>query len=122
MKIEEIIRTCADERLADAAVSSIGRSFAVEMRVAADRYGMSLGGFTAFAVNRFARLGDEREMRAVLNAMSDAQEPLLAGLRHILCTTLASSVSEEARPSRDPIANLPAAICTTKAHCHRRPY
>lgn len=119
MKIEEIIRTCASEQVAAAAVSSIGRAFSTEVRVVADRYGMSTGGFTAFAVERFARLGDEREMRSVLGVMAQAQEPVLAGLHRILCITLASGVPSGERRTRDRAVRLPSSVCTMDADRRR---
>ena len=88
MLIEEIVRTCVNESVAQAAVASIGRRFAGDVAEAATVNGMTVGGFTALSVQRFARQGDEGELRSVVAAMSNSQEPLLAGLHRILCATL----------------------------------
>ena len=88
MLIEEIVRTCVNESVAQAAVASIGRRFAGDVAAAATVSGMTVGGFTAYSVDRFARQGDEGQLRSVVAAMNNAQEPLLAGLHHILCATL----------------------------------
>ena len=88
MLIEEIVRTCVNEDVAQAAVASIGRRFAGDVADAATNSGMTVGGFTALSVQRFARQGDEGELRSVVAAMSNSQEPLLAGLYRILCSTL----------------------------------
>ena len=106
MRIEEIIRTCSNEQVATAAVSSIGRNFSVEIRRVADAYGMSLGEFTGFAVERFARKGDESEMRAVRAAMALSQEPVLAGLKRILCIALALGAPREVRTLIGPMLPL----------------
>ena len=115
MKIEEIIRTCASDDVAAAAVSSIGPAFSMEVCAVADFYGMSVGGFTAFAVDRFAHLGDEREMRSVLSAMAQAQEPVLAGLHRILCVTLAS----HGRNTLDLVKHLPPSVWMLNTEARR---
>ena len=110
MQIEEIIRTCTNEQVASAAVGSIGRGFDQEIRQAAEAYGMSLGAFTTFSVERFARKGDESEMSAVRAAMKTSQEPILAGLRRILCIALAAGMPREHRaPDKTPL--VPDRVC-----------
>lgn len=96
MLVEEIVRTCVHESVAQAAVASIGPRFAHDVAEAATINGMSVGSFAALSVRRFASHGDEGELRSVVAAMSNAQEPLLAGLHRILCATL----GELAAPSR----------------------
>ncbi len=88
MLVEEIVRTCVNESVAQAAVASIGRRFADDVAEAATINGMSVGGFAALSVRRFAHQGDEGELRSVVAAMDKSQEPLLAGLHRILCATL----------------------------------
>ena len=90
MLIRKIIRTCANESVAQAAVASIGRRFAGDVRDTADSNGMTVGGFTALSIKRFVRKGDEAELRLVVAAMDKAQEPILAGLRRIMCSELAA--------------------------------
>ena len=93
MLVEEIVRTCANENVAQAAVASIGRRFAGDVAEAATVNGMTVGDFTARSVQRFARQGNEGELRSVIAAMSKSQEPLLAGLHRILCATLAGNAA-----------------------------
>jgi len=102
MLIEEIIRSCRSESVAQAAVASIGPRFARDVAAAAEARGMSVGGFTALSVDRFASLGDEGEMRAVLAAMDEAQEPVLAGLHRILSIRLTNGIDvrRPVRPDR----------------------
>ena len=88
MLIDEIVRTCVNESVAQAAVASIGHRFAGDVAEAATVNGMSVGDFTARSVARFARQGDEGELRSVVAAMNNSQAPLLAGLHRILCATL----------------------------------
>lgn len=111
MLIEEIIRSCANERVACAAVASIGRGFSREMHEAAEIYGMSVGGFTALSVERFACHGDEGEMRSVRAAMEKSQEPILAGLHRILCIMRASALWSGAKRPRERLSRMAAQLC-----------
>ena len=88
MQIEEIIRSCRSESVAQAAVASLGPCFARDFAVAARSHGMSVGGYASFSVETFARRGDEQQMRAVRAAMTEAQQPVLAGLERILARRL----------------------------------
>ena len=111
MLIEEIIRSCSNERVAAAAVASLGLRFACGIRDAAEAYGMSVGEFAALSVGRFARHGDEAEMRSVLVAMEDAQEPILAGLHRILSIMLAAGVPSIERRRRERGPRIAAQFC-----------
>ena len=119
MLIEEIIRSCANPSVAHAAVASIGRGFAKNIAVAASTYGMDTGAFVTLSVERFARHGDESELRAVRAAMDDAQEPLLAGLHRILCIMLAAGISSGETRTRTSVPRVAAALCAMEADTRR---
>jgi hypothetical protein len=101
MLIEEILRSCVHERVAQVAAASIGSKFYAEIEEIAASYGMTPGGFVALSVQRFARHGDEAELRAVRTAMTGAQEPILAGLHCILCIMLASGIPSDSIRRRE---------------------
>jgi hypothetical protein len=109
MQIEEIIRSCAHQGVAQVAVQCIGRKFHAEVEEAARAFGMSTGAFAALSVERFARHGDEAEIRAVRAAMDHAQEPILAGLHRILCIMLAAGAQSGSERRRDRAPRLQAA-------------
>lgn len=115
MLIEEIVRSCANDRVAEAAVASIGRKFLAEVAVRAAAYDMTIGGFTALSVQRFLRHGDEAELRSVVAAMHKSQEPLLAGLHRILCVMLASGGLAGERRTRDRMPRITAQLCAIEA-------
>jgi hypothetical protein len=120
MLIQEIVRSCLNESVAEAAVVSIGRSFSSKIAEVAAAYGMNIGAFTALSVDRFARHGDEGELRSVLAAMNASQEPVLAGLHRILCIMLAAGVpSGEGRP-RHRMPKLTAQVCMMDVETSRR--
>ena len=75
--------------MAQAAVASLGPHFARDIADAAQSHGMSVGSYTSHSVQKFARRGDEQQMRAVRAAMTEAQQPVLAGLERILALRLA---------------------------------
>ncbi|MDR3462221.1 MAG: hypothetical protein P4L76_07900 [Beijerinckiaceae bacterium] len=109
MLIEEIVRSCVHESVARVAVASIGSKFYAEIEEVAASYGMTLGGFVALSVQRFARHGDEAELRAVRLAMTGAQEPILAGLHRILCIMLAAGIPSDSVRRRERRPRLRAA-------------
>ena len=115
MQIEEIVRSCANDRVAEAAVASIGRKFLAEVLVQATAYDMSIGGFTALSVRRFLSHGDEGEMRSVADAMRNSQEPVLSGLHRILCVMLASGGPRGERRKLDRMPRITAQLCAIEA-------
>ena len=82
--IAEIIHTCSHERVAQAAVASVGSDFASKVGAQAGACGLSIGAFTARAVREFEKHVGEPEKQALRAIMDRADQPLLIGLRHIL--------------------------------------
>jgi hypothetical protein len=119
MLIEEIVRSCANGKVAHAAVASIGRNFLAQVSDRAAAYDMSVGAFTTLSVDRFLHHGDEGELRMVRDAMSGSQEPVLAGLHRILCITLASGGRTEERRRRDRMPRMTAGLCAMEADTRR---
>ena len=84
VSVDEIIHTCSNERVAQAAVASIGFVFALRVKSTADVYGLSIGAFAARVVCEFGRVADEYERKVVRGAMERSQQPILCGLKTIL--------------------------------------
>jgi hypothetical protein len=82
--IAEIIHTCSHEKVAQAAVASMGSGFAGKVGVTAGANGLSIGAFTARAVREFEKIGGEQEKQALRHAMNGSDQPILAGLQYIL--------------------------------------
>jgi hypothetical protein len=82
--IAEIIHTCSHEKVAQAAVASMGSGFAGKVEITAGASGLSIGAFAARAVREFEKIGGEREKHALRQAMNGSDQPILAGLQHIL--------------------------------------
>ena len=82
--IAEIIHTCSHEKVAQAAVSSMGSAFAGKVGMSAGACGLSIGAFTARAVLEFDASSGEAERQAIRTAMDGADQPILTGLQLIL--------------------------------------
>lgn len=92
--IAEIIHTCSNEKVAHAAVASMGSDFASKVGATAGTYGLSIGAFTARAVLHFEKIGGEQEKQALRAAMDGSDQPILSGLQHILQPVIESDGSE----------------------------
>src|SRR5262249_19024781 len=82
--IAEIIHTCSHEKVAQAAVVSMGSAFAGKVGMSAGACGLSIGAFTARAVREFDESSGETERQAIRKAMDGADQPILTGLQLIL--------------------------------------
>ncbi|WP_051953339.1 hypothetical protein [Methylocapsa aurea] len=82
--IAEIVHTCSNEKVAQAAVASIGSDFAGKVGATASAHGMSVGAFTAHTVLQFDRIRGEQQRKAIHEAMRGSDQPILSGLQHIL--------------------------------------
>jgi hypothetical protein len=82
--IAEIIHTCSHEKVAHAAVASMGSAFARKVGATAGARGLSIGAFTARVVREFDEFSGEADRQAIRKAMDRSDQPILAGLQHIL--------------------------------------
>lgn len=108
VSIEEIVHTCSNEKVAQAAVASLGLAFATRVRNEAESHGVTTGAYVARVVREFGQAADADERRAVHRAMEKADQPILAGLRFILEGRLRSAqgASYQQWPMRSP-SSLP---------------
>jgi hypothetical protein len=84
MLVRDLIHSCSNELVAQAALSCIGGRFAERVRVAAQEKGMSAGRFVACIIREFARQADENVREALRERISGDDQPLLKGLRAVL--------------------------------------
>lgn len=82
--IAEIIHTCSHEKVAHAAVVSMGSAFAGKVGATAGANGLSIGAFTVRVVREFEKIGGEQEKQALRQVMDGSDQPILAGLQRIL--------------------------------------
>ncbi len=84
MLVADLIHSCSNEMVAQAALSCIGGRFAERVRVAAHQKGMSVGRFVAAVVRDFSRRADESVREALRERITGDDQPLLMGLRAVL--------------------------------------
>ena len=84
MIYSEIVRTCTNSHVAEAAVQSLGGQIALSLSEDADRVAMTRGDYAAKLVRDFAKTADASERGRVLAATQGSQHPILSGLRYIL--------------------------------------
>jgi hypothetical protein len=99
----EIIRTCSYEKVAEAAVLSIGVSFRQRMSLLAATNGQSTGAYVAALVRRFEEEAGPREMHALGLAIAGADMPVLAGLRWVVETMIDDDRMADGR-RRSPVS------------------
>lgn len=103
MVIVDLINSCSNDKVAQAALACIGGGFAERVRSAAGEKGLSVGRFVVLAVRDFARRSDEATQEALRAKVARDDQPLLRGLREVL----------EAALERDPFfVNGDAMACT----------
>ena len=84
MLIREIMTSCSNDSVAQAALASIGGAFAARIEARADGQGLRAGQLAAEAVRQFSAGALARDIEGLRTAISGHDQPVLAGLRHIL--------------------------------------
>lgn len=92
MLIADMIHSCSNDKVAQAALACIGGLFAERVTDVAKKNGLSAGRFVAIVVRDFARRADMEAHAALQSHMSRADTPLLHGLRQLLEPALESGV------------------------------
>ncbi len=84
MLVADLIHSCSNEMVAQAALMCIGGRFAERVRVAAQEKGLSVGRFVSVVVRDFARRADDNVRDALRERITGDDQPLLKGLRAVL--------------------------------------
>lgn len=92
MLVTDLIHSCSNEMVAQAALSCIGGRFAERVRSAAHEKGMNVGRFVSVVVRDFARRSDESVREALRERITGDDQPLLTGLRAVLELALQEGV------------------------------
>ncbi len=117
MLVADILNSCANDRVAAAAVASIGGEFAARLRAMARQHGTSVGNLAATLVQRFASHATERDWRRVTLKMSGSDLPLLCGFRAIVENRLDRVAIDLAAEdsSADAFGDVPAYLAGRQA-------
>jgi hypothetical protein len=84
MLVADLIHSCSNEKVAQAAVACIGGQFADRVRRVASKRGLAVGGFVAAVVRTFALRANEEARAALTTSVAGSDQPLLSGLRHVI--------------------------------------
>ncbi len=84
MIYHEIVHTCSNSYVADAAVVSIGGEIAKALADDANRHGTTRGDYAARLVREFASRASACDQRGVVAAARGSDVPVLSGLLYIL--------------------------------------
>ncbi|QGM45935.1 hypothetical protein [Methylocystis heyeri] len=93
MLIADLIHSCSNANVAEAAVCCIGGSFAERVAAVAVKNGMNVGRFVAAIVRDFGRRANDEAIDALRRQISGTDQPLLHGLVHVLEPVLHEGVS-----------------------------
>ena len=88
MRLREVVHTCSNEKVAEAALISLGSAFARTVAVAAARRSVSQGRFVADMARDFERHAGTCVWAQAEQAMRGADQPVLVGLYVILAQGL----------------------------------
>lgn len=94
----EIIRSCSHEKVAEAAVISIGSAFRDRVALLAAASNMLPGVFVASLVRRFADEATDAENDGLSRVIAGSDMPILEGLRWIVETMIDSTRGGGPRP------------------------
>ena len=103
MLVSEIVTSCSNDKVAAAALASIGGPFAARVVAHAQSEGLEVGCLAAAMVHRFAQNATARDWQALRSSIAGTDQPILSGLRHILEAGLrAARVAEMQATSAAP--------------------
>ena len=92
MLIADLIHSCSNEKVAEAALCCLGGRFAENVNVAAREKGMSAGAFVVGVIRDFARHADTPTRESLREKIVSDDQPLLEGLRTLLEGALRESL------------------------------
>lgn len=92
MLITDLIHSCSNEKVAEAALCCLGGRFAENVNVAAREKGMSAGAFVVDVIRDFARQADAPTRESLREKIVSDDQPLLEGLRTLLEGALRESL------------------------------
>lgn len=92
MVIADLIHSCSNASVAEAAVACIGGGFAERVAAVAVKNGMNVGRFVAAVVRDFGRRADDEAIDALRRRVAGTDQPLLQGLVHVVEPILRENV------------------------------
>lgn len=98
MLVWEIVRSCSNDKVAAAALASIGGPFAARIVAHAESEGLEVGQLAAAMVRRFAQNAATDDWQALRFSIAGTDQPILSGLRYILEAGLHAAIDADLQP------------------------
>ncbi|MFY9627147.1 MAG: hypothetical protein WAK03_03200 [Methylocystis sp.] len=92
MLIADMIHSCSNANVAEAAVCSIGGAFAERVATVAVKNGMDVGRFVAIIMQDFGRRANDSIIATLQQNVAGADQPLLNGLVQVVEPVLEEGV------------------------------
>jgi len=99
MVLKEIVQTCSNAEVANAALASIGGKFAQHIAAEASRSNLTPGMLTSLIVKEFSANASFDQMADVDAAAFGTDQPFLSGLRQILIQSAVSKIAPAEKPA-----------------------
>ncbi len=93
MVIADMIHSCSNANVAEAAVYSIGGEFAERVHAAARKNGVNSGRFVSIVMRNFGRRASRETLAGLNRKIAGADQPLLRGLVHVVEPALEEEAS-----------------------------
>ena len=93
MVIADMIHSCSNANVAEAAVYCIGGEFAERVHAAARKNGVNSGRFVSIVMRDFARRASRETLAGLNRKIAGADQPLLRGLVHVVEPALEEDAS-----------------------------
>jgi hypothetical protein len=84
MLVADLIHSCSNDKVAQAALACIGGHFADRVRAVAHERGVNVGRFVVAVVRDYGRRADDAAQEALRARIMGDDQPLLKGLREVL--------------------------------------
>lgn len=104
MLIADLIHSCSNEKVAEAALCCLGGRFAENVNVIAREKGVSAGSFVVAVIRDFAFNADAPMRESLREKITGDDQPLLEGLR----TLLENALRDSLMPGDPALALTPA--------------
>ena len=99
MLVWEIVRSCSNDKVAAAALASIGGPFAARIVAQAQSEGLEVGQLAAAMVRRFAQNAATDDWQSLRFSIVGTDQPILSGLRYILEAGLHAATDADFQPA-----------------------
>ncbi len=93
MVIADMIHSCSNASVAEAAVCCIGGDFAARVHAAARKNGVNAGRFVSLVMRDFAHRASKETLAGLNRKIAGADQPLLRGVVHVLEPALEEDAS-----------------------------